>query len=181
MRTFIVHFLAKRTLEAHTDEFPKEVSLSIMVLNCSPSMSLSWSDVEGIIINVMSSGGVNHRLDPQTAVDKLKERVQAITVNLKTRKGDVVKTFQAIVNGEENNGFAVGLHAEILTMAGLEDCRKTLLRNSNKEFGTLREVWRLYSHSSRLDSCVNRILLRIWMKFRCRGFAVLSAWNISKS
>jgi len=92
----IVHFLAKRTLEAHTNEFPEEVSLSIMVC-----MSLSWSDVEGIIINVMSPGGVNHRLDPQTTVDKLKERVQAITVNPKNRKGNVVKTFQAIVNGEE--------------------------------------------------------------------------------
>ena len=42
--------------------------------------------------------------------------------------------------------------ADVLATAGLEDCRKTL-RNGNKEFGTLHEVWRLYSHSSRLDSC----------------------------
>ena len=182
MRTFIVHFLAKRTLDAHTDKFPEDVSLSIMVSNRSPSMSLSWSDVEGIITNAMSSGGVDHRLNPQTAINKLKERFQAITVDPTNRKGGVVKTFQAIVNGEENNGISVGLHAEmILATAGLEDCRKTLLRNGDKEFETLCEVRRLYSHSSLLNSRVNRILLGIWMRFRCRGFAVLSAWNISKS
>jgi len=183
MRTFIVHFLAKRTLEARAVQFPEEpVSISVILANRSPSMSLSWSDVEGIITNAMSSGGVDHRLNPQTAINKLKERFQAITVDPTNRKGGVVKTFQAIVNGEENNGISVGLHAEmILATAGLEDCRKTLLRNGDKEFETLCEVRRLYSHSSLLNSRVNRILLGIWMRFRCRGFAVLSAWNISKS
>ena len=144
MRTFIAHFLAKRTLEDHTGNFFEEVSLSIMVSNRSPRMSLSWSDVEGILLNAMSSGGVDHHLDPQTVIHKLKERVQTTKVDSNARKGDVIKTFQAIVNGEENNGFSVGLHAEmILATAGSEDFRKILVRNGDKEFETLCEVRRL--------------------------------------
>ncbi len=144
MRTFIVHFLAQRTLEAHTDQFPDWVSLSVMAANHSPRIFLSWSDVEGIILRTMSSGGVNPHLHPQIAIDKLKEKIQAIKVEPTAKRSDALKTFQAIVNGEDNNGFSVGLHCEImLGTLGLEDCYKDALRNGDKEPEKICEVRRL--------------------------------------
>ena len=142
INTFVVHFLAKRTLEKHSAQFPnEEVSFSIINVNRSRSVvSASWADIEAIITAASPPGE-----DAAAVIICLKEKTNLTGSSEKVK---VVEIFRSMIAGEEIV-MPARLHAEVVLLTlGSEECRATAIVNGDENLRRLCEVWaRHHRHS----------------------------------
>ena len=137
INTFVVHFLAKWTLEKHSAQFPnEEVSFSIINVNRSRSVvSASWADIEAIITAALPPGE-----DAAAVISCLKEKIET-NLTGSSEKVKVVEIFRSMIAGEEIV-MPARLHAEVVLLTlGSEECRATAIVNGDENLRRLCEVW----------------------------------------
>ncbi len=136
--TFVVHFLAKRTLEKHSAQFPnEEVSFSIINVNRSRSfVSPSWADMESIITAAVPQG-----VNPVAVINCLKEKIETNPTG--GDKGKVVETFRSMIANEPDKKTVIParLHAAlVLATLGSEEFRAAAIVHGDENLRRLCEV-----------------------------------------
>jgi len=137
LKTFVVHFLAKRTLEKRSSDFPtEEVTFSIIAVNRSPvGVKTSWSAMKDIISETMAGH------EPDKVIEELKEKIQSTKGT--DPKGKLAGTLRNIMRTPVE--FFLGLHAEILLATlGSKQCRETAFGNKD---GPLKELCEVQWHT----------------------------------
>ena len=137
IRTFIVHFLAKRALQTFVLNSPgEEISFTVIDVNCSQCMETpTWSDLEDVIKRTIPSVETSSKLIAQLKTWIIMEP----TGN--DAKGKLVQTFQDIISGIPTS-IPATLHCEMVTaMLGSRECYDMAIKNKDFKLQKLCEVW----------------------------------------
>ena len=132
LKTFVIHFLAKRTLEQRDFGFPtEEVAFSIIAVDHSPvGVKTSWSVMKDIISETMADQ------EPQAVILQLEARIRG---TLPHPNAKIVEALQWAILQENTFVISARLHCEIvLATLGLKECRGTAFTVGD---GPLKELF----------------------------------------
>lgn len=139
LKTFTVHFLAKRTLQnCPLDFLKKPITFSIIAVDQpSPGIRSSWSAMKEIISETMKGQ------EPDEVIQDLKAAIDAAPRSC-DETGRMIGTFQILIRQQTGIVIPAALHCEmVLATLGLKECRDAALRYGGQPLKDLFEVQRL--------------------------------------
>lgn len=119
LKTYVVHFIEKRTLEQRNFGFPtEEVAFSIIVVDRSPvNIKTSWSAMKDIISETMADQ------EPKAVILELEARIRGTPPRPNVK---IVEVLRSSILQQNTFVIPARLHGEIvLAMLGLKECGDT--------------------------------------------------------